>query len=427
MAQILLVAIFISILIGLKFHVNIGPFAMLFALLFGVLGANLSINQIVSYIPINLIFNIVAVTLFYGFARENGALSALVDNLLYRSKSAAQLIPFIIFLLTLLVGALGLGIFAGIFMAPVAFELGRKMKCNPMLIFICICCGALMGSNLPFSLGGVVVRSLMLLNNSTTPKMADDAVLQSSVITAIVCVGMVFIGYLLFRSKVEGVVQASEPHPLDRKQKATLWLVLAVILSTLIPRILQILVHDLWVTKLVALLDFGPVCTVFVCIASALKLADEHTTVMRCIPWNTVILLSGFSCLLAVANELGTMDLISSFLLMSIPRELITPVLALVAGCMSFFASGISVVCPTLFPLVPAIVESTGLPAGTLYAAIFVGSSATGTSPISALGNSVLGCLGDEDARTNLFYKSISVPVIMMAITVIVCFILSVV
>lgn len=422
MELMILLAVLVAIAIGLIFHVNIGPFALVFALLFGTLGAGLSVDEIIANIPVSLLYKVVAVTMFYGFAQENGALSGLVGHVLHRSKKAVAWIPTIIFLLSFLVAALGLGVFAGVFMAPVAFELGRKVKRTPLLIFTCVCCGALSGANLPFSLGGVTVHSLVLLNEGSTIAIANSTNLQGSVMTILACVIVTMIVHLLVRRREDGVVEVDNPQPLTKEQRTTLWLIIIVVAVALLPRLLKMFVTKAWVDQMIDILDFSQVCTLGICIAMLLKLADPHKVVERCIPWNTVILMSGFSCLLAVAKELGTMDMITNLMLKTIPPNLIAPALALTAGCLSFFASGVAVVCPMMFPLVPILAASTALSPSILYASIFVGASATGTSPVSTLGNSVVGCSGDVDTQTSLFYKSILIPFLMITITIILSF-----
>ena len=103
----------------------------------------------------------------------------------------------------------------------------------------------------------------------------------------------------------------------------------------------------------------------------------------------------------------------------ALPRYAVIPALGLAGGLMSIFSSAISVVLPTLYPLVPGIAADTGLSAPLMYSAIFVGATMTGISTLSTTGSMVLvGCRGEE-ARNNLFYQAIILPFIMAgAVTV---------
>ena len=96
----------------------------------------------------------------------------------------------------------------------------------------------------------------------------------------------------------------------------------------------------------------------------------------------------------------------------------LAPALALAAGLMSVFSSAISVVLPTMFPMVPQLAQLTELPPQMLFMAIFVSSTLTGTSPLSTMGSMVLGGCDQDEDRSQLFYQVILYPFIMLAIVV---------
>ena len=78
-------------------------------------------------------------------------------------------------------------------------------------------------------------------------------------------------------------------------------------------------------------------------------------------------------------------------------------VFGLVAGFMSFFSSTIGVVCPALYPLIPAISAATGINPMTLFVCTVIGSQSTAISPFSSSGSLIVSSSPDEVKRNKLF------------------------
>ena len=78
----------------------------------------------------------------------------------------------------------------------------------------------------------------------------------------------------------------------------------------------------------------------------------------------------------------------------------------------------ISVVLPTLYPLVPELTKDTGVSAQLMYSVIFVSATITGISPLSTTGSMILGGCKSEKVRSRLFYQVIPLPFILLAVMV---------
>ncbi|MDF2565024.1 MAG: Dicarboxylate carrier MatC domain protein, partial [Massilibacillus sp.] len=92
----------------------------------------------------------------------------------------------------------------------------------------------------------------------------------------------------------------------------------------------------------------------------------------------------------------------------------------IVGGIMSFFSSTLGVVCPALFPIIPSIVETTGLNPMLLFTCVVIGAQATAISPFSSGGSLVLGSCNKEEDRDTLFSQLLlhAVPTCLIAATI---------
>ena len=137
-------------------------------------------------------------------------------------------------------------------------------------------------------------------------------------------------------------------------------------------------------------------------LALLMKLADEKQAVSK-VPWGTLIMICGVGMLISVAIKAGTIDILAGWVGTNIPAYLVPFALAVIGGMMSFFSSTLGVVCPALFPIVPAIADTTALPGIVLFTSIVIGAQATAISPFSSGGSLYLGSCRDEEERNHLF------------------------
>ena len=143
-----LAAIFISILIGWKYKLNTGIIAMAFAYMIGYFGLGLSVNDVIKFWPVNIVFYLLSIALLFNYATINGTMDSLGKKLLYWMGGNAKAIPLAIALVCAVIGGLGAGASTPAIIGPFAFAMALSAGVSPVLTAICIAFGNLLGSNL---------------------------------------------------------------------------------------------------------------------------------------------------------------------------------------------------------------------------------------------------------------------------------------
>lgn len=415
-AWMVLVAVAVSIIYGYKTQKNIAPPAVTFAFLIGCGVLQLKPKEILSFLPVSILFNVLAITFFFGFAIENGTLAAVTGKILYAMRNHPKWMMPAMCLISFLIAMSGAGIATAAFMAPIAFSLSKKIEAHPVAAYTAVAAGTVAGSNFMYSGGGIVV--LNLVKESPYTELAFPVTVFSFLLTTAICLIFFFVIYMVFRNgKCVGQVY-ERPEVLNSVQKKTLALLLIVVLVIIIPNFVGELTGNSAIRSLAGRLDVGFVMMIGGCVASVLNLADDRQVLRFQVPWTTLVMLGGVSMLIGVGKEAGLVELLAGLISGHLPKILIAPVLSLSAGLMSVFSSAISVVLPTLYPLVPELTKDTGVSAQLMYSVIFVSATITGISPLSTTGSMILGGCKSEKVRSRLFYQVIPLPFILLAVMV---------
>lgn len=411
-----LVAVAVSIIYGYKTQKNIAPPAVTFAFLIGCGVLQLKPKEILSFLPVSILFNVLAITFFFGFAIENGTLAAVTGKILYAMRNHPKWMMPAMCLISFLIAMSGAGIATAAFMAPIAFSLSKKIEAHPVAAYTAVAAGTVAGSNFMYSGGGIVV--LNLVKESPYTELAFPVTVFSFLLTTAICLIFFFVIYIVFRNgKCVGQVY-ERPEVLSSVQKKTLALLLIVVLVIIIPNFVGELTGNSAIRSLAGRLDVGFVMMIGGCVASVLNLADDRQVLRFQVPWTTLVMLGGVSMLIGVGKEAGLVELLAGLISGHLPKILIAPVLSLSAGLMSVFSSAISVVLPALYPLVPELTKDTGVSAQLMYSVIFVSATITGISPLSTTGSMILGGCKSEKVRSRLFYQVIPLPFILLAVMV---------
>ena len=91
------------------------------------------------------------------------------------------------------------------------------------------------------------------------------------------------------------------------------------------------------------------------------------------------------------------------------------------------FVSTNNVAIPTLFAIVPAIVEASGLNPLIIYIAIAVGCSSTGCFPFSGSGSFALAVCQNEKLSAQLFKDQMKMAAFQLTIGIIFSFVCAVI
>lgn len=421
LSALIIASIAVAVAIGYKTGFNTGLLAIVFAYLIGCFGLGMTTKAVIAEWPVSTMFVIFSVSLFYNFALVNGTLEKIARYLLYACRKFPGLLPFALYLASAGIAALGAGFFTVLaFMAPITLLICEEAKMDKLVGAVAVNCGALSGANFMTSGSGIIFRGLMENNGMEAEAFSYTAVIfVASVVFSLLLIA----GFRYLPKKNRHIGQGvsfEKPEPFTPQQKKNLYLMIAMILIVLAFPILNILFPDAsGISYINARMDVGLVAIIFSVLALFMKLAPQKEVIAK-VPWNTIIMICGVGMLIGVAIEAGTIDLLASWAGSSLPVWLIPIAFSVIGAIMSFFSSTLGVVCPALFPLVPALASSTGISPLILYACIVIGAQSSAISPFSSGGSLVLGSCSTEEERNAMFPRLLflAVPVSVVSATV---------
>ena len=399
-----LVAMVASIYLGNKFNA-IGLLSMTFAYIIGVFLLDLKTSAVVAMFPAKILFTIIGICWLFGYANENGTLRQITLILVYRFRKYPSILPWVFFLIAGVICMTGASPYApNAVLMPIIISICLATNMNPLFGSLMVNIGSYIGAQVPWGQGANIQRGVL---EASVHAGEVDAILWNGFFTcAIFAIVSGILTFVLFRgwkAHVDNTDFIAKPEPMNGVQKKTFTLIIVLIVLMVVPSLLG----NLGVPALGALsrkLDISLVCIVLATIAALLNLADAKTVVTRHIPWNTLMMLAGVSMLVGVATEGGAVDLIGSWIGGNVPVALIIPMFVLLAGFMSVFSAGSSVVVPTLFVLVPSVLTTAaGINYHALYAGIAIGANASAVSPFSGGGSLTLANIKQDDIREKMF------------------------
>ena len=328
-------AIIICIFLEWKWHINMGITACTAAFLIGCFGLGLSPNEIKNMLPVKIIFPITAITTFYGFAMENGTLEKLANHVVWQFRRYPGAIPILLFALCALLGVAGMD--AGsiaIVMSPIAMGIVAQGRQPLLPCVLATMLGSGVGSNYMFAAGGTIIRGFI-----EEGAFAGHALSLSIgiFIHYFICCGILAAAVMLiFRQRGEATATAV-PEPFDTKQKINLLLIALFVLTVAVPAIAGEFTGSAALKALAKKLDVGFVAMVFSLAATLLGLGSVTDILSRRVPWKTLFMVSGITFLMGVAVKAGLIDAVTQAIGSSCPFWLVTPLMTLSAGVMSFF------------------------------------------------------------------------------------------
>lgn len=319
-----------------------------------------------------------------------------------------------------LIAALGAGFFTVMaFRAPLALLICDEAKMDKLVGAVAVNCGALSGANFMTSGSGVIFRGLMDDGGLAGVFFGYTGVIfAASVVFSLLLIA----GFRYIPKSNRNIGQGMafrKPEPFTKKQKQNLYLMVAMIVAVLIFPVLHIILPDAEIITFINVrMDVGLAAIAFSVIALFMNLAPQKQVIDK-VPWNTIIMICGVGMLINVAIEAGTIDLLAAWAGSSLPVWLIPVMFSVIGAVMSFFSSTLGVVCPALFPLVPALAETTGISPLILFACIVIGAQSSAISPFSSGGSLVLGSCSEEEERNAMFPRLlfVAVPVSVLSAT----------
>ena len=313
-----------------------------------------------------------------------------------------HLIPLVMYVLGFLICAVGPGAIPSLAIIPViAIPVAVSAGVNPIMTAIIGDLGVMSGRMSPLTPESAVVRELMEeqgMTGNTVPIMI------ALTVTAIVVALVVYVYYRGWEVKeTQGEVIGKLP-AFNRKQ----WMSLAglVVLAA----------GALFFSWNVGLTGFlvGAVLVVLGC--------GEEKKAIAGIPWNVILMVMGVGILMNVISLSGGIDIMVSALEKVMGHRTAAMIMAIAAGVMSFFSSGLGVVFPTLIPTASGLAAGLSVDPVVLVAVIVIGGTVSGFTPVSTTGALIMaGVAQQPDSEKNfpqnrLFTELFAVSFLALAV-----------
>ena len=147
------------------------------------------------------------------------------------------------------------------------------------------------------------------------------------------------------------------------------------------------------------------------------------------IPWNVILMVMGVGILMNIISISGGIDIMVAALEQIMGPRTASMIMAITAGFMSFFSSGLGVVFPTLIPTASGLAGGLGVSAMQLVTVIVIGGTVSGFTPISTTGALIMaGVAQQENAeerfpQNRLFIELFAVSFIALAVLALFAFI----
>ncbi|MBL8050134.1 MAG: hypothetical protein JNM46_02845 [Anaerolineales bacterium] len=385
----LLALIVVIIISAIRTDINTGVLAVAFAYVVGVYFAGLTVSEVSTYLPEQLVLTLVGITLLFEMAHENGTLDKLAGFAMKSVRGHPALLPFIFFFLTFILSAIGPGNIAAVaLIAPIGMAVAINSGINPMVMAIMICTGANAGAFSPVALTGIINTGLMNQIGINDPAITLQifllvAGLQS--ISALVAY-FFFRGYRIQTAQANPLLTQSNIQQFNTRQIITLIAIMALVVS--------VVVFNISVT--IGVFVLAGILALF-------KIGDLDKGLQQ-LPWGIISLVAGISILVGLLEITGGLDLATNILASYSSTTTINGLLAFITGLVSIYSSSSGVVMPTFIPLLPSLIERLG--GGNLIdmvVAVDVGSHLVDVSPLSTLGALCLAALPATINKSKIF------------------------
>ena len=242
--------------------------------------------------------------------------------------------------------------------------------------------GVMSGRMSPLTPESAVVRELMEaqgMKGNTIPIMIG------MIITALVVAALVYVYYKGW--KVDENVSVSEEKL--AKFNTRQWLSLA--------GLLVLAIGALFFSWNVGLTGFL-VGTVLVVLGDA-----QEKKAIAGIPWNVILMVMGVGILMNIISISGGIDIMVAGLEKVMGPHTAAMIMAIAAGIMSFFSSGLGVVFPTLIPTASGLASGLGVSAVQLVTVIVIGGTVSGFTPISTTGALIMAGVAQQENADERF------------------------
>ncbi|ALG13395.1 SLC13 family permease [Kibdelosporangium phytohabitans] len=375
---IALVAVF---LVSSVLPVHMGALAFVAAFVIGTAVAGEDKDTIVSGFPGDLFIVLVGVTYLFAIAKRNGTIDWLVHAAVLAVRGRIALIPWMMFLVTAVLTAVGAVVPAAVaIIAPIGMGFAARYRINPLLMALLIINGASAGGFSPISIFGSIVNGVVTRDNIP----GNPALLfASSFVFNLVLSVVVF---ALFGGRE--LLRRGRELPGDGEEPAGSGGGVAVSTSvTTLNRDRVLTLAGLVVLaggSLILSLDVGFTAITVAVVLSLLSPADAKNAVGQ-IAWPTVLLICGIVTYVGLMERVGTIDFLGNQVAgIGVPL-LAGFLICLIGGAVSAFASTTGIL-GALIPLAVPFLLTGDIGAVGMIIALSISSSVVDSSPFSTSG-----------------------------------------
>ena len=421
LAWISLAALITAITLSMVTSVNVGVVSLALAWIVGVYLGGMEPAKVIGTFPIDLLVNLVGITLLFGMANNNGTLGRIAARAVRACRGNAGVMPIMFFLIAVTLASIGPGnIATTAIMAPMAMAVAIRAAIPPFLMALMVGNGAQAGALSRFAPTGIIVNKIMetigLAGHETSTYLNN--LLAHTVVTFTAY--FIFGGWKLFtRPRVAAVGMAQSDQAGARSDAEIIniepfeprhWLTVAIIVA-LVMAVIQFRAH------------VGLAALTGAAILSLLRAADEKDAIKK-MPWSVILMVCGVTVLIGVLSAQRGMDLFTNLLTQIATPGTATFVIALVVGAVSVYSSTSGVVLPAFLPTVPGVAAGLGVNPLSIAASMYVGGHLVDLSPLSTIGALCIAALPPEADAKKLFDQLLWWGLSMMLVGAVICWIL---
>ena len=377
-----LILLLAAIVIGFWRKANVGILCIGFSMIL-MIAYGLDSKEVIAGFSSSLFIQMVGITYLFSIINGNGTLELLAKKMVALVGKKRHLIPFVMYALGFIICAVGPGAIPSLAIVPViAIPVAISAGVNPIMTAVIGDLGVMSGRMSPLTPESAVVRELMEaqgMKGNTIPIMIG------MIITALVVAALVYVYYKGW--KVDENVSVSEEKM--AKFNTRQWLSLA--------GLLVLAIGALFFSWNVGLTGFL-VGTVLVVLGDA-----QEKKAIAGIPWNVILMVMGVGILMNIISISGGIDIMVSGLEKVMGPHTAAMIMAIAAGIVSFFSSGLGVVFPTLIPTASGLASGLGVSAVQLVTVIVIGGTVSGFTPISTTGALIMAGVAQQENADERF------------------------
>lgn len=375
---ITLVAVF---LIASVLPVHMGALAFVATFLIGTLVVGEDKDVIVGGFPGDLFVVLVGVTYLFAIAKRNGTVDWLVHAAVLAVRGRIALIPWMMFLVTAVLTAVGAVVPAAVaIIAPIGMGFAARYRINPLLMALLIINGASAGGFSPISIFGSIVNGVVTRNAlPSNPTLLFFSSFAFNLVLSMI-VFVLFGGRELLRRGRE------LPSDTDTEPAGGGGVAVSTAVTTLNrDRVLTLAgLVVLAGGALIFSLDVGFTAITVAVVLSLLSPADAKSAVGQ-IAWPTVLLICGIVTYVSLMERVGTIDFLGNQVAgIGVPL-LAGFLICLIGGAVSAFASTTGIL-GALIPLAVPFLLTGDIGAVGMIIALSISSSVVDSSPFSTSG-----------------------------------------